>query len=161
VKITYRLSFYDYFDAAQARDAKGWKARGLILLAVAAALFGVWIGTRKTQNGYVYVLLSLLLLGSLALANWLKRRSFKKAYVRGAVSTAPKDFTAEISEDGIQLDGSASREEWSHFSKYSESINAFILYQADSIYAIFPKRSFDTNAMNTFRRLVQAKLARC
>jgi hypothetical protein len=160
VRITYLLSFEDYFDAAQARNRKGRKAYQAILLVTAALLFGAWIRTGSTQRGHVCALLALLLLGCLPLTNWIRKRSFGSAYRRGAANAVPKEFTVEISEEGLQYDGSAIREEWSKFSKYSESGNAFILYQADSIHAIFPKRAFDITGVSTFRRLVQSKLAR-
>jgi hypothetical protein len=133
--------------------------RGLVL-AITVLLFVAWTRAGNARAGHIDLLLALLVLVSLPPAQWMNERSFKKAYGRGVFQRANKECTLEISEEAIQSADSTNREEWSHFSKYSESKNAFIPYTADSIYAIFPKRTFDTNGMDTFRRLIAAKLAR-
>jgi YcxB-like protein len=160
MRITYRLTFDDYYDAAQARNAKDRYIRGGLVLAIAVLLFGAWMRTRNTRAGHIDLVLALLVLVSLPLAGWLSKLSFKKAYRRGATNGANEKFTLEISEEGIQSADSTNREKWLDFSKYSESDNAFIIYRADSIHVILPKRAFDVNDVGNFRQLIKAKLAR-
>lgn len=160
MRITYRLTFDDYYDAAQARNAKDRYIRGGLVLAIAVLLFGVWMRTRNTRAGHIDLVLALLFLVSLPLAGWLSKLSFKNAYRRGATNGTNEKFTLEISEEGIQNADSTNREKWLDFSKYSESDNAFIIYRADSIHVILPKRAFDVNNVGNFRQLIKAKLAR-
>jgi hypothetical protein len=160
VRITYRLAFDDYYDASQEQNAKARQVRQGAILAIAVLLFGAWIRTGNTRVGHVYLALALLLVVALPLAKWLSKRSFKNPYERGATKRSDNELTVEISEDGIQGSDSTNREEWLHFSKYSESNDAFILYQVDSVHVILPKRSFDINGLDSFRRLIKGKLAR-
>jgi hypothetical protein len=109
---------------------------------------------------HVYLLLASLVLVSLLLAQWVSKRSFLNAYRRGVSTGSNKEVSVEISDEGIQSADSASRDEWSHFSKYSESKNAFIVYKGDCIYVILPKRAFDIDGVDRFRMLIEAKLPR-
>lgn len=160
MRIIFRLEFEDYYDAAQARSARDRRVRQVAVLAVVALLLVAWMRAGNSRGGYVYVLLALLLLLSIPLAQWVSKRSFLNALRKDASTGPNREFSVEISKEGIQSADSAYRDDWSHFSKYSESNGAFILYQEDSISAILPKRAFDVDGADGFRRLVEAKLPR-
>jgi hypothetical protein len=111
------------------------------LLRFLPMLFAIWMRTGTALFG----LLALLLLSSLFLAWWIGKRSFENAYRKGATKGANQEFSVDISEEGIQSADSTDRGQWPRFSNYSESKNPFIIYQADSIHVIVPKRAFDVN----------------
>jgi hypothetical protein len=95
------------------------------------------------------------------LARWIDKLRFRNSYRKGAIpGVGSKEFTVDISEEGVQGPEAQTKEKWSHFSKYSESDNAFILYQGNSIHAIFPKRAFDVDRMDRLRQLLRTKLGR-
>jgi hypothetical protein len=160
VTITFRLESEDYFDAAQARSAIGRRVRQAGVLTTLVLLFVVLKPTTNVRNGTAFLLLAVLLLGIQRLATWLERRSLKNAFKRGDSDAESREITVEISEQGIQSTDLRTSQEWSGFSKFSESNNAFILYEADSICAILPKRAFDAEGIDRFRRLIQTKLKR-
>jgi hypothetical protein len=98
---------------------------------------------------------------SVTFARSVGKQALLPQRVRRGVSTGSnKEVSVEISDEGIQSADSASRDEWSHFSKYSESKNAFIVYKGDCIYVILPKRAFDIDGVDRFRMLIEAKLPR-
>jgi hypothetical protein len=113
----------------------------LLFAALLPMLFAIWMRTGTALFG----LLALLLLSSLFLAWWIGKRSFENAYRKGATKGANQEFSVDISEEGIQSADSTDRGQWPRFSNYSESKNPFIIYQADSIHVIVPKRAFDVN----------------
>ena len=160
MRVTYRLAFEDYYDAYQARTAKRRRVRELLLLAITVLLCAAWIRTENRRVGQGYLVLGVMFLLSLPAARWLNKISFENAYRRGASDSSGKEFTVDISEDGIQVPHTPHKENWSCFSKYSESGSAFILYRSSSIHAILPKRAFEAGDIDSFRRLLRGKLAR-
>jgi hypothetical protein len=52
-----------------------------------------------------------------------------------------------------------NKQEWPCFSSYSESAHAFILYRSNTIEAIFPKRAFNPDNLNSFRQILKANIA--
>jgi hypothetical protein len=162
MRITYRLTFEDYCDAARARNAGHWRSRAGVTLAVSVLLCGYWMASgRNVRVGRTCLLIVALLVVVYLLTGWLRNLRFRNSYRKGAEPGFDgKEFTVDILEEGIQSPDTPSKEEWSQFSKYSESNNSFILYRNNSIQAIFPKRAFDVDGMNSFRRLLQEKLGR-
>ena len=162
MKITYRLTFEDYDDAARARNAKDRRIRAGAALGMSVLLFGYWMASgRNAQVGHAWLLLATFVVVIYLLFRWIDKLRFRKAYQRGSEGGFDRnELIVDISEDGIKSSEASNIEEWSYFSKYSESNNAFILYRANSIHAIFPKRAFDVDGMDSFRRLLQAKLGR-
>ncbi len=162
MRITYRLAFEDYYDAARARDAKGVRIRAGAALGMSVLLFGYWMASgRDARVGRACLLMVAFAVVVYLLARWIDKLRFRNSYRKGAAPGLDgKELTVDISEEGVQGPEAQNKEEWLHFSKYSESDKAFILYRANSIHAIFPKRAFDVDGMNSFRQLLRTKLER-
>ena len=159
MRITFRLASEDYYEAAQARSANNRRVSEVAFLAMVGALSVVWIRAPNARGGHSYALLGFVLLALLALipvSRLLAKLSFTNTWKNAA--DPGKDFTVDISEHGIQSLDPTQKDEWSRFSKYSESVNSFILYKDGSVYAILPKRAFDPESINSFRRILKAKL---
>ena len=162
MKITYRLTFEDYYEAARARNAKDGRIRAGAALGMSVLMFGHWLASgRNAQVGYAWLLIAAFAVVIYMLFRWIDKLRFRNAYQRASEGDFDgNEVIVDISEEGIQNPKTSSREEWSYFSKYSESDNAFVLYRANSVHAICPKRAFDADGMNSFRRLLQVKLGR-
>jgi hypothetical protein len=159
MKITYKCEYTDHYEAQLMGNAK----QRLIMLRTTLAAFTFFcvVGFLATdpQDKYRFPLLGLMFLGVIPiyqLRQKLLLRSIKKAYERGG---GDKQNEVEITEDGIQNLNSQDKQPWSYFSRYSESPNDFILYRANMIYAIFPKRAFDNAGLEFFRRILKARLS--
>jgi hypothetical protein len=109
MRIGYRLSFDDYYDASRVRNAKSRHLQQGVISVASLMLFATWMRTGTARFG----LLALLALSSLFLAWWIGKRSFENAYRKGATRGANQEFTVDISEEGIQGADSTDREEWS------------------------------------------------
>jgi len=160
MRITFNLTTEDYYDAAQARNKRNRRISGVVALATAFVIIALWIRGPDVESGHKYLSLGLFLImffGIFPASKWIEKYSFRHA-LKNAEYNQNKELTIDISDTGIQSLDSPQREDWSRFSKYSETVSSFILYQADSIHAIFPKRAFDPESINSFRRILDAKL---
>jgi hypothetical protein len=163
MRISFRLALEDYYDALQVSRARNRRIRGIAVFTMAVVLAVVLMREPNVPGGHpiiALVCLLVILLGSIPTFSWLERRSFKNSDNKGAASYPDRELTIEISETGIETVNSVHRDEWSRFSKYSESDNAFILYRDNTIYSILPKRAFDSEGISSFRRILEAKLSK-
>ena len=159
MRTTFRLAFEDYYDAEQARNAKNRYVTTFAILAMTLLLGLVLMRQPVTQGGHplvALVLAFLVLVGAVRAVRWLDKRSFERSFNRDANDA--KVCTVDISESGIELLDPPQRDEWSSFSKYSESDKSFILYQGTSVYAIFPKRALHLEDVEHVRRILNARL---
>jgi hypothetical protein len=161
MRITFHLAFEDYYDAAQVLNASNRRISGVAVIALAVVLGVVWMRVPNVTGGHHHFLLAsllLMLLASFPAVRYLSKLSSARAYRKARGDKAGKEFTVDISEDGIQSLDPPQKDEWSRFSKYSESAGAFILCRETSVYAILPKRAFDREGIDSFRRILGAKL---
>jgi hypothetical protein len=70
------------------------------------------------------------------------------------------DFTAEISDEGIHITtlSEDSQVKWSSFIRALESDKIFMLFHAEWIFSIFPKRAFGPGGVDQFRELVRCNI---
>jgi hypothetical protein len=160
MQITFRLASEDYYDAALTHRAKNRRINEAAVLAMVVVLSVVWMRAPNAQSTRSYVGLGLLLVVLVAMvlaSRWLEKFSFRNAS-RDAEVNPCKECSVDISEDGIQTTDQAQRDDWSHFSKYSESARSFILYQGSSVCAILPKRAFRPDSIDRFRHILKKTL---
>jgi hypothetical protein len=67
------------------------------------------------------------------------------------------DFTADISDEGIHTEtfSEDSHAKWSAFVRFLESDKIFMLFHAEWIFIIIPKRAFEPADVDQFRELVR------
>ncbi|MGC2248940.1 MAG: YcxB family protein [Terriglobales bacterium] len=65
-----------------------------------------------------------------------------------------------ISETGIDSSSptGSTQSTWSAYTRYVESRNLFLLYQAPHVFSLLPKRAFAPGEEESFRGLLNAKL---
>ena len=70
------------------------------------------------------------------------------------------DFTADISHEGIHITTPSedSQVKWSSFIRALESDKIFMLFHAEWIFSIFPKRAFGPGGVDQFRELVRCNV---
>jgi YcxB-like protein len=90
---------------------------------------------------------------------WLNKLHFKYANTRAFHAGPGKEFSVDIQEDGIQAVGVPNKQEWSYFSSYSESAQAFILYRSIPSKLFLPKCAFNPDSLNSFRQILKANIA--
>jgi hypothetical protein len=79
---------------------------------------------RNARVAHTCLLIVAFLVVVYLLIGWVHSLKFRNLYRKGSEPGFDrKEFTLDISEEGIQA-ADAATEEWSHFSKYSESNNA-------------------------------------
>ena len=86
------------------------------------------------------------------------RRYFKRLYRND--KRFQNDFTAEIAEGGIHMvtPNAETQMKWSGFIRILESDAIFMLFHAELIFNIFPKRAFDPSEIQQFRELAQRNI---
>jgi hypothetical protein len=163
MRSTFHLGLDDYYDAAQARNAKNRRIANSAVLLIILLLGLVWFRTPTPKGGHpvsALVLASLLLIGVMRATSWLGKLYFERSFDSAANHETSKVYTVDISEDGIELLDPPQKDEWSSFSKYSESDRSFILYQGASVCAILPKRSLGPQDVDQIRRILGARLSK-
>jgi len=85
----------------------------------------------------------------------------KKRYAKVVAKSGSKmNSILEIYESGIQRPDSSVKVEWPYFSSYSESANDFVLYHANMIDTILPKRAFESQDVEKLRQILNANISR-
>lgn len=152
MRVTYQLTESDFLEA-QSRHSGVWlkllRIWGILL--IAAALISA---TRYPQQYSNYVLPLLLGLFFLFGLRMLARRSFRRD------QRLKQHFEAVVSESGIAISSptASTNNRWTAFSRYVESRNLFLLYQAPQVFNVLPKRAFAEGETEAFRALLQEKL---
>lgn len=83
------------------------------------------------------------------------RRYFRRSY--RIDQRFKHDFTGEISEEGINITTplSDSQMKWASFIRFLESDEIFMLFLAQWLFLIFPKRAFAPDEADHFRTLLR------
>jgi hypothetical protein len=161
MRVTYCLNSEDYYDASQVSTAKArWVSRCARLAMV--VLLGVIIMRSpgaSVWRDYLSLGLVIVLLMFLPQAvRWLNKLYLRYANTRASRADTEKEISVDIEEGGIQVVGVPSKQEWSYFSNYSESAQAFILYRSNAIEAILPKRAFSRDSLSSCRQILEANI---
>jgi hypothetical protein len=82
------------------------------------------------------------------------RRHFRRSYRNN--HRFRHDFNAEISEEGIEVETSSSdsRMKWASFVRFLESDEIFMVFLAQWLFLVFPKRAFAANEADQFCTLL-------
>lgn len=160
MRIKYRLSREDYWDAKQMHGAVQRRVLRWSALALVVLMCSFWVATgRRAKDGYSYLLICIVLAGAYFLNQRIEKKRFERAYREWGKTGPVKDFTVDISEEGFHHPDLQKAVAWSTYSKYSESDNAFIMFdRKGSIYAIFPKRALDADEVLALRQLLKENL---
>jgi hypothetical protein len=163
LRVTYCLNFEDYYDASQVSTAKArWISRCARLAMF--ALVGVVImrsPVASVRHDYLSLGLVIVVLMFLPQAvRWLTKLYLRYANTKASRPDTGKEISVDIEVDGIQVVGVPSKQEWSHFSNYSESTHAFILYRSNTIEAILPKRAFSRDSLSSCRQILEANIVK-
>jgi hypothetical protein len=83
------------------------------------------------------------------------RRYFRRSYQKD--QRFKHEFTAEISDEGIEIVTafSESKMKWPSFVRFLESDEIFMLFLAQWLFLIFPKRAFVAGEANQFRTMLR------
>lgn len=86
-------------------------------------------------------------------------RYFRRAYRKD--QRFKHDFTLDASEEGIHVvtPTSESDMKWATFVRYLESDEIFMLFIADLLFVVVPKRAFGLGEVDEFRNLLCRKIA--
>jgi Na+/proline symporter len=160
MRIRYRLTPDDYYDASRVRSKKQRLLRRSAILLICIILGALWMRQSGLRGAFAFALLVVFILLSEFAGARLGRFYFKRALRQGAKDSSGTEFTVDILEEGIQPLGTSALDKWSDFSHYSELPSAFVLLGKDSIEAIFPKRAFDADGIRNFRRILKSRVAR-
>ncbi len=152
MRLDYDLTENDFLEAQ--RRHGGIRARlvqvwGILL--VAAAVISA-ISHPHSYSAFILPLLFgfFLLFGT----RLLTRSSFRRD------PRLQQHFQAVISDTGIDFSNptGSTQSTWSAFTRYVESRNLFLLYQAPHVFNVLPKRAFASGDEESFRGLLNAKL---
>lgn len=164
MKIFYRITEEDYVGAHDL-----FAANEMPLYRRVSRLLLPWFGAviLLIQLAYLIVVpnpnLVLLSLGflvgiyflycSFALRRYFRRRFRNDRRFR-------HDFTADISDEGIHITSPSedSQVKWSGFIRALESDKIFMLFHAEWIFSIFPKRAFGAGEVELFHELVRRNI---
>jgi hypothetical protein len=161
MRVTYFLNFEDYYNASQEHGAKARGVSRCALLAMAALLGVVMMRSASASVWRDYLSLGLVIVLLVFLpqaVRWLNKLYLRYANTRASRADTGKKISVDIEENGIQVVGVPNKQEWSYFSNYSESAQAFILYRSNTIEAILPKRAFDHASLSSCRQILKANI---
>jgi hypothetical protein len=164
MKIIYRVSEEDYVGARDlfvanekpfyrrvSRRAMPWTGGLLLILAI---LFAV--GPQRNLN---LALVNVAIGTYLLYCGFAIHRYFRRAYRKD--QRFQYDFTLDASEEGIHVVTPTSESEmkWATFVRYLESDKIFMLFIADLLFIVVPKRAFASGEVDQFRDLLRRNLA--
>lgn len=166
MNITYRITRKDFIDAQKLHRSKGPSAfvRAIRLGAkalVGAAFVILILLAAVTRNRSLWSnmapLIVLLVVWSLIMWVWIPL-CWRRAYAKDR--RLQHEFTADISEDGIHLQGSDfdANLKWPIYLRFLESDRIFLLYQTNLMFNLYPKAAFAPSEIDEFRQLVRRKL---
>lgn len=164
MKIVYRITEQDYMEARDLFVAnEPWyrrRSRWLMpwvggLLIALQVLYIITVPDRNPAIPAFGFLIGIYLL----YCGFAIRRYFRRLYRND--KRFQHDFTAEISEDGIHIvtPNAETQMKWSNFIRILESDTIFMLFHAEWIFNIFPKRAFDPSEVPQFRDMAQRNIS--
>jgi uncharacterized membrane protein len=164
MKIVYRISEQDYMNACHlfvANEKPVYRrfARRLI----------PWVGAFLLTTQLIYVIvmphrdLGLAPIGFMVglffvYCGFALRRYFRRSYQKD--QRFKHEFTAEISDEGVEIVTafSESKMKWPSFVRFLESADTFMLFLAQWLFLVFPKRAFADDEADQFRKLLQRNM---
>jgi hypothetical protein len=152
MRVTYKLSEDDLIEAQGKHGGLWTKALGVCgLLLILAGLGSIASNAKQYENAILPILLGLFFLFGLRL---LVRRSFRQD------KRLQQPFEVVVSQDGIDVSSptSSTKYGWSAFTRYVESKNLFLVYQAPKVFNVFPKRAFAPGEEEFFRSMLSERL---
>ena len=152
MRVAYNLSENDLLEAQRKHGgmwAKAIRVWGLLL--ILAGLGSIALDPKQYAGAVLPILLGAFFLFGPSL---LGRRAFRKD------DRLQQPIEAVASESGIEVSSptASSKYEWSAFTRYAESKNLFLVYQAPNVFNVFPKRAFALGEEESFRALLSARL---
>ena len=150
MRVAYKLSENDLLEA-QSKHGGVWSKAiwvwGLILILAGLGS----IATKQYASAVLPILLGVFFLFGLGLR---VRRSFRQD------NRLQEQFEVVISQSGIDVSSPtrSSKYAWSAFTRFVESKNLFLVYQAPKVFNVFPKRAFTPGDVESFRSLLSEQL---
>jgi hypothetical protein len=152
MRVAYKLGENDLIEA-QGKHGGVWTKAiprfGLLL--ILAGLGSISLNPKQNAGAILPILIGLFFLFGLKLSI---RRSFRQD------NRLQQPFEAVVSQDGIDISSTtgSSKYAWSAFTRYVESKNLFLVYQAPKVFNVFPKRAFAPGEEESFRSLLSERV---
>ena len=164
MKIVYRISEQDFMEARDLfiANEKPWYRKasrflmpwigGFVLLMQVLYLVVV------PHRDFLFTVVCLVVGSYLLYCGFALRRYFRRLYEKD--HRFKHDFTAEISDQGIQLTTPFSEGllKWNGFIRFLESTDIFMVFIAQWNFVIFPKRAFAAGQADEFRAVLQRNI---
>jgi hypothetical protein len=152
MRLAYTLTANDLVEAQ--RKHGGWWSKlepvwGLCLFAAGLASLAM-NRNGLPAAGFTTMLGLFFLFGR----TWLIRRAFRRD------NRLQQPFETVVSDSGIDVSSasSSSQHTWSAFTRFVETKNLFLVYQAENLVNIIPKRAFLAGEEESFRALLSSRL---
>jgi hypothetical protein len=154
MRVTYKLTERDLLEA-QGKHGGFW-SKGLRivgLFSAAVGLVSLAMDPKQYPGAVGAVFFGLFLAFGLRL---LVRLSFRRD------KRLQDQFEVLVSDSGMEVSSSTvtSKYGWSAFTRYVESKNLFLVYQASQVFNVIPKRAFTPEDLNSFRSMLHQNLGR-
>lgn len=152
MRVAYKLSQEDLIEAQGKHGGVWTKARPVFgLLLILAGVGAIALNPKQNVGAIFPILIGLYFMFGL-------RLSIRRSFMQDQRLQQP--FEAVVSQDGIDISSPmvSSKYEWSAFTRYVESKNLFLVYQAPKVFNVFPKRAFAPGEEDSFRSLLSERL---
>jgi YcxB-like protein len=152
MRVTYKLSEDDLIEAQGRHGGLRTKAIFVFgLLLILAGLGSIALNPKQNAGAILPILIGLFFLFGSRVSI---RRSFRQD------NRLQQPFEAVVSQDGIDISSPtvSSKYAWSSFTRYVESKNLFLVYQAPKVFNVFPKRAFAPGEEESFRSLLSERV---
>jgi hypothetical protein len=160
MRITFHLTPDDYYEASRASTPREMLFRRSAILLISFCLIVFWVRKRGLGGVYDCIVATIVLLPVRWAGTWFDRFYFKRALRKKTEKNSSREITFDVLEDGLHLVGTPDPEPWSHFSRYLESAGVFVLFHGKYIEAVLPKRAFNAQGVQDFRRILARKVTR-
>jgi hypothetical protein len=152
MRVAYKLSENDLIEAQGKHGGMWAKALPIFgLLLVLAGLGSIALNPKQNAGAILPILIGLFFLFGSRLSI---RRSFRQD------NRLQQPFEVVVSQDGIDISSTtgSSKYAWNAFTRYVESKNLFLVYQAPKVFNVFPKRAFAPGEEESFRSLLSERI---
>ena len=164
MEIRGELTEKDYLRAQwlHMKPRRGFRAAGYVVLVLFLLALGLAVASAVAGSAHqplAHVLLPVLVLGGVVV---LQRYQWKRIYRRQLSLQGLHTYT--FSAEGIVASSAHGngRMDWTVFIKWREDPNLFLLYQADNLFHMIPKRWLtDDRQLAEFRALVSRHAGPC
>ncbi len=160
IEIRFCPTYEEYLEGTKA-DLRVQCGRRAGLCAMLAAILAIAGGTYLIvteplgNSGYVMTSLGAvwIFFQTIGFRLWVKSEYRKQRAL-------PQEWTHEIDEDKIRSVSEVANGElaWKAFTRVVETDHLFLLYSDRQLFQCFPKRAFDSQALESFRDLLKRKV---